>query len=116
MRAFADLYDAIDSTTSTNLKVTAMRAYFATAQPTKAVAVYQRLFQDNPRDIALASQIGQLLTTREELGSRTLELACWQRVEKSFKQGTPDWLGARAKVIAAYCRCGHKDQARKLLA
>jgi len=41
MRAFAELYDAIDSTTSTNLKVAAMRAYFAAAAPADAAwAVY----------------------------------------------------------------------------
>ena len=41
MRAFADLYDAIDSTTSTNLKVAAIQSYFASAKPADAAwAVY----------------------------------------------------------------------------
>lgn len=41
MRAFAETYDAIDSTTSTTLKVAAIRAYFATAAPADAAwAVY----------------------------------------------------------------------------
>jgi DNA ligase-1 len=41
LRAFAKLYDAIDSTTSTNLKVAAINGYFATAQPADAAwAVY----------------------------------------------------------------------------
>ena len=41
MRAFANLYDAIDSTTSTNLKVAAIRAYLAQAAPPDAAwAVY----------------------------------------------------------------------------
>ena len=41
MRAFADLYDAIDSTTSINLKVAAIQRYFATAKPADAAwAVY----------------------------------------------------------------------------
>ncbi|MFO1467528.1 MAG: ATP-dependent DNA ligase [Steroidobacteraceae bacterium] len=41
MRAFAALYDAIDSTTSTLLKVESMRAYFAAAPPADAAwAVY----------------------------------------------------------------------------
>jgi DNA ligase 1 len=36
MRRFARLYDALDSTTSTNAKVAAMREYFATAPPEDA--------------------------------------------------------------------------------
>lgn len=36
MKAFADLYDAIDRTTSTNDKVAAMAAYFADAEPAEA--------------------------------------------------------------------------------
>lgn len=36
MREFARLYDAIDSTTSTNAKVSAMAAYFASAPPSDA--------------------------------------------------------------------------------
>jgi DNA ligase-1 len=41
MRAFAALYDALDRTTSTNAKVAAMRAYFATAPAADAAwAVY----------------------------------------------------------------------------
>jgi DNA ligase 1 len=41
MRAFAALFDAIDSTTSTNLKVAAMTAYFSTAPAADAAwAVY----------------------------------------------------------------------------
>ena len=41
MRAFAELYDSIDSTTSTNLKVAAIQGYFATATPADAAwAVY----------------------------------------------------------------------------
>ena len=36
MRAFAQLYDSVDSTTSTNAKVAAMAAYFAAAPPRDA--------------------------------------------------------------------------------
>jgi DNA ligase 1 len=36
VRAFAELYDQIDTTTSTNLKVAAMARYFETAPPTDA--------------------------------------------------------------------------------
>ena len=36
MRHFAELYDALDSTTSTNAKVAAMQAYFAQAPPADA--------------------------------------------------------------------------------
>src|SRR5207253_2775155 len=36
MRRFAELYDALDSTTSTNAKVAAMQAYFAEAPPADA--------------------------------------------------------------------------------
>ncbi len=36
MRAFAELYDEIDTTTSTNLKVAAMVAYFRSAPPADA--------------------------------------------------------------------------------
>lgn len=37
MRGFADLYEALDATTSTNAKVEAMAAYFRTAPPEDAV-------------------------------------------------------------------------------
>ena len=41
MKQFARLYSAIDSTTSTNAKVSAMADYFASAQPADAAwAVY----------------------------------------------------------------------------
>ena len=41
MREFAELYDEIDTTTSTNLKVAAMARYFRTAPPADAAwAVY----------------------------------------------------------------------------
>src|SRR3569833_2356864 len=41
MRAFSELYEELDTTTSTNLKVAAMARYFATARPADAAwAVY----------------------------------------------------------------------------
>jgi DNA ligase-1 len=36
VRAFAELYDEIDTTTATNLKVAAMAAYFRSAPPADA--------------------------------------------------------------------------------
>lgn len=90
-------------------------AYLATAQPTNAIAVYQRLFDGSAKDLEFTRQFGRLLSARTEPGCRKLARACWQRVEKSYRQGTPDWLAARARVIDGHLQLGERDEAQKLL-
>jgi DNA ligase 1 len=87
MRRFADLYDALDSTTSTNAKVEAMVAYFREAPPQDAAWVLYFL---------TGRRLKRLLTSKV-LVQWTQELT-----------GIPDWLfaevyasvGDLAEVIA----------------
>jgi len=89
-------------------------AYFATTQPTNAIAVYRRLFEGSANELEFTRQLGRLLAAREELGCRELARDCWRRVEKSQRQGSADWLEARARVIESCVRLGDHEQARKL--
>jgi len=71
MRRFADLYDALDATTSTNEKVAAMRAYFAEAPPADAAwAVF----------FLTGARLKRLIAPRL--------LAVWGMEETE----TPDWM------------------------
>lgn len=91
------------------------KSYLATTQVTNAIKIYQRLLDASPKDIELARLLGRQLLAREELGCRTLARTCWQRVEASYKQGSPEWLEARRDVIESCLRTGDKAQARKLM-
>lgn len=90
-------------------------SYLATAQPAKAVAVYEQLLADHPRDQNLARQLGELLAARSEPECLQLAKSCWQRVESAHKQGTREWFDARAWVIECGLRSGELAEARKLL-
>lgn len=90
-------------------------AYFATTQPTKALAVYQRMLDQSPRDVDMARRVGQALFDRDEPECRALAKTSWQRVERFLKQGSEDWLEARWHVIACCLRLGEREQAQKLL-
>jgi DNA ligase 1 len=87
MRRFAQLYDALDSTTSTNAKVAAMRAYFAEAPAADAAwAVF----------FLIGARLKRLIAPRL--------LATWAMEETR----TPDWMfgecysaaGDLAEVVA----------------
>ncbi|MFO0956998.1 MAG: ATP-dependent DNA ligase [Isosphaeraceae bacterium] len=71
MKAFADLYAALDETTKTNEKVGALRAYFAAADPADAAWAVYFLIGRKPRQ-AIASP----------------KLRTWSAAEA----GVPDWL------------------------
>lgn len=91
------------------------KSYFATTQSAKAIAVYQRMLEQSPRDAGLTRRLGQLLLLREEPACRLLAKFCWQRVEGLLKQGTDDWLDARCRTIECCLLLGEREQARKLL-
>src|SRR5438874_10053921 len=79
LRRFADLYDALDATTSTNAKVAAMRAYFAQAPPADAAwAVF----------FLTGARLKRLIAPRL--------LAVWGMEET----GTPDWMFGEAWAAA----------------
>src|SRR4051812_11213604 len=71
MRAFAELYAALDETTKTNGKVAALRHYFSVAPPEDAVWAVNFLIGGRPK---------RLLESRK--------LAQWA-IEEA---GVPDWL------------------------
>mgnify|MGYP005826539431 FL=1 len=71
MRRFADLFEALDTTTSTNAKVAAMVAYFHTADPADAAWAAWVLIGRRPRRSVGPAQL------RRWLGEES---------------GLPDWL------------------------
>ena len=71
MKAFAELYAALDETTKTNAKIAALKRYFETAQPEDAAWAVNFLIGRRPK---------RLLESRK--------LAQWA-IEES---GVPDWL------------------------
>ena len=89
MRAFSELYDEIDTTTSTNLKVDAMARYFRSAQPADAAWAAYILSGRRPKRF-----IGPVLLTR------------WL-IEAS---GLPQWL-----VDEAYASVGDLAESIALL-
>lgn len=60
MRAFADLYLQLDATTSSNAKIAAMQAYFATAEPADAAWAAYFLAGGKQRQIVPAKLLRQL--------------------------------------------------------
>ena len=83
MRAFAELFDALDSTNSTNAKVEAMRAYFAKAEP---------------RDAAWGLYFLTGLRLKRLLGPRLL--ATWDDAAHQLRhEGAPGWSGPDASVV-----------------
>ena len=71
MKAFADLYSALDATTSSNAKLAAMQAYFAQASPEDAAWAVYFLSGGRPR---------QLVPTR------------LLREQATLLSGLPEWL------------------------
>src|SRR5262249_20080098 len=71
MKAFADLYAALDETTKTNEKVNALKRYFSTVPPADAVSALNFLIGRRPK---------RLLESRK--------LAAWA-IDES---GLPEWL------------------------
>ncbi|MFL5321658.1 MAG: ATP-dependent DNA ligase [Myxococcaceae bacterium] len=97
MRRFAELYEALDSTTSTNAKVAALVRYFRTAPPEDAVwGLY----------FLVGRRLKRLLPVRQ-LADWTLELS-----------GVPDWLfdesygavGDLAELIALLVDAARKPE------
>ena len=104
MRRFAQLYEELDATTSTNQKVAAMQAYFAEAPPADAAwAVF----------FLTGARLKRLIAPRL--------LAAWA-MEKT---GTPDWMfsecwsaaGDLAEIVALLidtARGGRAPRAQEL--
>ena len=66
MKAFADLYAALDETTKTNEKVAALRAYFEAAPPADAAWAAYFLIGRKPRQVVPTKLLR--LWAREEAG------------------------------------------------
>ncbi len=92
------------------------KSYFATSQPAKAIAAYQRILDRSPRDVELLRRLGTLLQARNEQECRQLSKTCWQRAEGLLKQGSEDWLDARWHLIESCLLTGELERARKLMA
>src|SRR5690242_11587253 len=96
MKAFADLYAALDETNKTNEKIAALKEYFATASPADTAWAINFLIGRRPK---------RLLESRK--------LAAWAIAESGF----PDWLfgecyhavGDFAETIALLLRPSRKS-------
>src|ERR1700761_6398491 len=87
MRAFAELFDAIDSTTSTNLKVAAMTTYFSKAAAADAAWAVYFLSGRKLQRLVGSKQIQEWLKT-------AVKLPQWL-VEETYSQ-----VGDLAETIA----------------
>ena len=92
MRAFAELYPALDATTKTNAKVEALRRYFAAAEPADAAWAVYFLIGRRPR---------QVVPTRR--------LRAWAAEEA----GIPEWLFGERRARSAAARRGRTARRRR---
>ncbi len=90
-------------------------AFAATGQPSKALAVYQQLVEQAPRDVKLLRTSAELCETIDSSAATTRAKSYWRRLESALKAGTPDWLDARWHVIRCCQKLGEQTEADKLL-
>ena len=90
-------------------------AFAATGQPTKAVAVYQQLVENSPRDAKLLRTAAELCESLDSKEGTQQAKMLWRRLEGLLKAGSLEWLDARWHVIRCCRRLGEQAEADKLL-
>jgi len=90
-------------------------AFAATGQPSKALAVYQQLVEQSPRDVKLLRTAAELCDIIDSSAATTRAKSYWRRLESALKAGTLDWLEARWHVIRCCQKLGEQTEADKLL-
>jgi tetratricopeptide (TPR) repeat protein len=91
------------------------QAYVATNQPKKAIAVYEGLLRQSPRNRRLLKTVSQLLV---ECGTpECLESAKshWRKLESAHKAGSQEWLNTRYHVAWCSFKLKEYNECRKLL-
>jgi tetratricopeptide (TPR) repeat protein len=90
-------------------------AYVASGNDLNAVAFYNRLLEQSPRDperLQAAAELHQRIGAAENLRKAK---GYWQQLEKLQTKGSADWLTSRLHIAECAVALGEKAEAQKLI-
>ena len=90
-------------------------AYLAAGNLPNAIAFYEKLLKQSPRNRSHLRTVAELLQQTGEEASIRRAKSYWQRYERTVAKGTPEWFEARLSIAACAISLGEKEQARKLI-
>jgi len=91
------------------------RAYVATRQPDKGVAIYEKLLDRAPRDKPLLTAYAELLVKCATKECLKKAVAAWQKLEAMQKAATPEWFALRYELCRTLVLMDDTIEAGKLL-
>lgn len=89
--------------------------FLASGQIARAVEIFTREVKATANDSGRQKEIALLLAELDNRECQVLARSCWRRIESLHPAGSPEWLEARAGVIAACAALGDTAEARKFL-
>src|SRR5262245_54933937 len=91
------------------------RAYVATRQPDKEVAIYEKLLDRAPRDKPLLTAYAELLVKCATKECLKKAVTAWQKLEAMQKAATPKWFALRYELCRTLVLMDDTIEAGKLL-
>ena len=91
------------------------QAFSAVGRPNDAIAVYEQLLADAPRDKQLLRKAAELLSESSQRTAWETAKTYWRRLEALEQPGSKAWLSARLQVAATCLKLGQTEECRKLL-
>ncbi|MBL9123821.1 MAG: hypothetical protein JNG90_09330 [Planctomycetaceae bacterium] len=82
----------------------------------QALAAYEALLRDAPRDGDLREEYATLLAAGNDDPARAGALHAWRDIERHSEPGTPRWFRAKYEIALAHHRAGDDAQAAKIIA
>ncbi|MBN00491.1 MAG: hypothetical protein CMJ77_15350 [Planctomycetaceae bacterium] len=79
-----------------------------------ALQIYRRLATQQPRNVAILTQLAQLLSSDPTEGSQKSALKTWRTVVRLTSSGSPKWLEAKLGIANSLWALGDYDRAQEV--
>jgi hypothetical protein len=109
-------FDQFTAVELRELKQAEAGALVAAGQTTEAVAAYEALVAESPRDVGLIRSLAESLQLERSPEALTKARQRWRQIEQLSPPGGSDWLSARADTAACFLLEGKAADAKKLVA
>jgi hypothetical protein len=91
------------------------RAYLASGDSKRGLAIYDKLIAAAPRNRDLLLKYAGLLAKSDSVACRAQAVTIWRRLEALHEPGSREWFPVRLESCKALLTAGETSEARKLL-
>ncbi len=107
--------DAADPAGRAALERTQAELLAKTAGRAEALAAFETLVENHPRDAAVRRRYAELLAEGSDRACLEKSLVQWRVLAEGLKPDTPEWFGAKYQTAEMHYRLGNREQAARVV-